>query len=174
MINKKNIPLIIALSVPVLMIILVAAFIYLPGLGKKPKANFLYESGNYVYDNYSGGYSVKNGQLVQTPPPVSQPAYYNQNQDVHFYLYDVKNNSATEVNFQQAQGYHLDSGAQSPDGFTVVQGNYSGGGDLFFGGGVSNDYNSWFIRGHNRSIKLNLKLISSQNYYNFKFLGWVE
>lgn len=43
----------------------------------------------------------------------------------------------------------------------------------FLFGSSSGDYNSWFIKGHNRSIKLNLKL-NSANYYNMQFLGWTE
>lgn len=180
MINKKNLPLYIALAVPVLMIILVAAFIYLPGIGQKPKYNFLYVSGNNVYDygynNY--GYMVKNSQLIYVPQPASSSAYYNNQiqtqEQPHFYLYDTVRNVATELTFDQAKTYNLDPTNTSPDGYTVQQGNGSSGGDLFFGSAPS-DYNSWFIKGHNRSTKLKLKTVSSTyNYYNFRFLGWTK
>ncbi len=172
--NKKNLPLIIALCIPILMILLVAGFIYLPSLGNKPKYNFLYMTGNSY--SYLGGnqYIVSGGHLTYNPPPppnngdlVIKP----DNSLPHFYLYNVAQNTATEVFFGQARNYTLDSSNTSPDGYVVVRGNYSGG-DLFFGGG-GGDYNSWFIKGHNRSRKLNLKLTGS-DYYNFQFLGWTQ
>ena len=166
MINKKNIPLYIALAVPVLMILLVAAFIYFPDLGKHPKYNFVYMTGSdvYYYD-YGHGYQVNGGRLVS-------PSLTNYNQpEPHFYIYDVEKNVATEVTLNQAQNYSLDPTNTSSDGYTVQRGN-GGGGDFFFGGG-GYDYDSWFIKGHNRAVKLNLKLTGS-TYSNFRFLGWVE
>ncbi len=175
MLNKKNLPLYIALAVPVLMIILVAIFIYVPGIGKKPQYNFLYSSNNNVYYGYGQQeYQVSNGHLIHNPPPTTNPPDYYKPQpgEVHFYIYDVAKDQSSEITFEQAQGYNLDSSNPSPDGYTVQQGN-GGGGDFLFGGG-SSDYNSWFIKGHNRSRKLNLKLSGSNNYYNFQFLGWIE
>ncbi|MDR3642263.1 MAG: hypothetical protein P4L74_01375 [Candidatus Doudnabacteria bacterium] len=174
MINKQKLPLYIALAVPVLMIILVAAFIYMPGAGKHPKYNFLYMTGNSVYDYGYGstGYQVSGGRLIYTPP--AQTSAYPpvpQTGPVNFYLYDVAKGQATEVTLAQAQMYTLDPTNSSPDGYFVQQGN-SGGGDFLFGGG-GGDYNSWYIKGNNRAVKLNLKLTGSA-YSNFKFLGWEE
>ena len=174
MINKKNLPLYIALAVPVLMIILVAAFIYLPGIGKHPKYNFVYMSGDSVYYyDYNNGYTVQNSHLVYIPPTAPNNNYYNQNQQQpHFYMYDTSRGEAREISYAEAQSYNLDPTTTSPDGYKVEQGNGNGG-DFFFGGS-SGDYNSWFIKGHNRSVKLNLKTVSGvYNYYNFRFLGWV-
>ena len=170
--NKKNLPLYIALAIPVLMILVVAGFIYLPGLGKKPQYNFLYMTGSNSYYYYGDReYSVTNRHLTHNELPTStQPSNYKPVGEPHFYVYDTAKDTATEINFAQAQAYRLDSSNTSPDGYTVERGNYSGGG-LFFGG-ISGDYNSWFIKGHNRSRKLNLKL-TGPDYYNFQFLGWV-
>jgi hypothetical protein len=173
-INKKNIPLIIALAIPVLMIILVAAFIYLPGIDQKPKENFLYLSGSNNYYPYGQQqYQVTSDHLIQNPAPTSTPSNYPvpDNAAAHFYIYDVTKNTATELTFTQAKTYTLDSSNTSADGYTIQQGN-SGGGDGLFGG-VPDDYNNWFIIGHNRSIKLNLKLTGT-DYDNFQFLGWVN
>jgi hypothetical protein len=171
--NKKNLPLYIALAVPVLMILLVAAFIYFPGIGKHPKHNFLYLSGNDVYYYGSGqGYQVSGGHLVFNPPSAaSAPSYYAQQGQPHFYIYDVAKNEATEVSLAEAQSYTLDPTNTSSDGYTIQQGN-GGGSDFLFGGG-GGDYTSWFIKGNNRAIKLNLKLTGS-SYSNFRFLGWIE
>ena len=174
MINKQKLPLYIALAVPVLMILLVAAFIYLPGFGKKPKVNFLYITGNnvYYYEYGNTGYQVSGGRLVYTPPTVNAN-YPNPDASAQFYLYDVAKGQAAAITLQQAQSYQLDPSNASSDGYTVSQGNYNSGGDFFFGGGGGGDYNSWFIKGNNRAIKLNLKLTGTQ-YSNFRFLGWAE
>jgi hypothetical protein len=171
MINKEKLPLYIALAVPALMIALVAAFIYLPGLGQRPRHNFLYMSGSNVfyYDGgYGQGYQVSSGHLVFNPPPYNPVNAYPPGEP-HFYIYDVVKNAAAEVSVAQAESYTLDPTNTSPDGYTIQQGN--GGGDFLFGGG-GGDYSSWFIKGHNRAFKLNLKLNGS--YSNFRFLGWME
>lgn len=176
MFNKKNIPLYIALSVPILMILLVAAFIYLPGIGQKPKENFLYVTGNnfYYYGPGSSGYHVSGGKLVYTAPPTTTPQVYPpQNNDPHFYVYNVGKDQADEVTFLQAQNYMLDSSNTSGDGYSIERGN-GGGGDFLFGG-APGDYNTWYIKGHNRSRKLNLKLTGTFSYPdNFQFLGWIK
>ncbi len=177
MIEKKNIPLIIALAIPVLMIALVAAFIYLPGIGQKPKYNFLYATGINIYSlssDINGSYNVESGHITyhqpQRQPNPIQPFYKSDVAEPHFYLYNVTKGTAEELTFDQAKTYSLDPANVSEDGYTVQRGN--GGGDFIFGGGGS-DYNNWYIKGHNRSTKLNLKS-SSLDYYNFQFLGWIK
>ena len=175
MFNKKNLPLLVALAIPVVMIIAVALAIYLPGIGKHPKYNFLYMTGNGGYGYPGAEYMVSGGHLVRndfstlTPPRYPTPEFKNLPDNTRFYLYDIVKNSATEITFLDAQKYTLDPSNISPDGYVVERGN--GGGGFPFGGG--GDYNTWFIKGYNRSSKLNLKL-TNQDYYNFQFLGWTE
>lgn len=173
MINKKNFPLVIALSIPLLMILLVASFIYFPGIGKSPKHNFVYLTGDSVYYGYSREYKIVNGRLIHTPlPPGSYPDFANKQSysQPSFYLYDVKSNTSKEISYSEAQNLNLDPSNISPDNYVIERGN--GGGGLFFDGG--RDYNSWFIKGYNRSHKLNLKLTGPDSYYNFQFMGWVK
>lgn len=174
MLNKRNLPLYIALAIPVLMIVLVAAFIYLPNMGKKPQYNFVYMTGN-GYLPYGGQeYSVSNGHLVQNPSPLDNSAPNVPPKPVvplgqpHFYVYDVTANSANEVSFQQAQALTLDPSNLSPDGYTLDRGNS---GDFLFSG--PSDYNTWYLKGHNHSSKLNVKVVGN-DYYNLQFLGWVK
>ncbi len=171
--TKKNLPLIIALCVPVIMIIALALAIYLPGWSKKPAHNFIYVTGDSYYSYGANKYVVSGGYLKQNPAPATttDPYYYGRaNQEVALYLYDVKTNTASELSFEQAAGYKLDPSQTSEDGYKVERGNYNG--DFLFGSN-SGDYNSWFIKGHNRSTKLNLKL-NGTDYYGVQFLGWVE
>ncbi len=170
--NKKNIPLIIALCIPVLMILVLAAVIYLPGLGKKPAHNFIYMTGDNYYNYGQSKYLVSDGYIRENPSATITPALYYKPvaSDSRLFLYNVTTNIATELNIQQASQYRLDPSQASADGYKVERGNSNG--DFLFGSG-GGDYNSWFIKGHNRSTKLNLKL-NSTDYYNMQFLGWVE
>ncbi len=171
-VNKKNIPLIIALCIPVLMIVVLALAIYLPGLGKKPAHNFIYLTGDNYYSYDQSKYSVANGYLVENPSATTTPPTYYKpvTSETRIFLYDVGANSASEITFSQASKYRLDPSQTSEDGYKVERGNSNG--DFLFGSG-SSDYNNWFIKGHNRSTKLNLKL-NSTNYYSMQFLGWIE
>ena len=63
--NKKNIPLIVALAIPILMIVLTAGSIYLPSLFVKPTSDFIYLiGGNYCYGKQ---YFVQGGRLAYAP-----------------------------------------------------------------------------------------------------------
>lgn len=167
---KKNLSLVIGVSIPILMILFVAGSIYLPGLFVQPKYNFLYAVDDY-YSQYRYQYDVQGDTLVKNEPtqlvtkserPVSEP---------RLYLYDVAKNESQEIPFENAQLLSLDSRAESPDGFEVVQGNRNGG-DLFFFFGSGSDYNTRYLKGNGVSKKLNLDLHRSNSYYNFHFLGW--
>ena len=85
---KKNIPLILGLSIPILMILFVAGSIYLPGLFVQPKFNFLYAMGDDYY--YGRHYSVQNGRLIKNE--VEYPEYVGNRTESSLYIYDVVKN----------------------------------------------------------------------------------
>lgn len=168
---KKNLPLYIALALPVIIIVAIALAIYIPGRNFSPSHNFLYVTGQGV--SYSGEFSVSGGHVQDNlqnplngfPPPMKTGP-------MQFYVYDVVKKQASEVTFAQAQKLQLDIGPTSSDGYEVTNGN-SGGGFFFFGAN-SSDYYNHYIRGHNRSEQLNLKLSGTPTYDNFQFLGWIQ
>lgn len=173
---KKNITLVLGISIPILMILFVAGSIYLPGLFIKPHFNFLYVSGDDYYYNYNNGqqYSVQNDRLVKNE--IKQPENPNYNPpryEAKLYLYDVTKNESKEISFADAQNLNLDSNIKSPDDFEVVYGSRDDGFFPFFWGGGT-DYNARYLKGHNVSKKLNLQLNGSSYYYNFRFLGWIK
>lgn len=92
---KKHITLVVGISIPILMILFVAASIYLPGLFIQPKFNFLYACDHYYYGDHDQ-YSVRNGKLVKTErhtpkgqtPPLEQEITL-------YYVYDVTIKKAT-------------------------------------------------------------------------------
>lgn len=169
MFKKKNASLIIGFSIPVLMILFVAASIYLPGLFLQPKYNFLYSTDGDYYG--STMYSVSNGRLVQNPQPT--PAYpnYKPYPSPQLYVHNVTTNESTSVSFQEASSLKLDPTAQSPDGYKVENGSNSGGFFPFFW--YNRDYNAQYIVGHNVSKKLNVKTYGSSYYNSIHFLGWI-
>lgn len=164
---EKNIPLILGLSIPILMILFVAGSIYLAGLFVQPKFNFLYATGNdYYYGRY---YSVQDSRLIKNE--VEYPGYYKGNRtEPRLFIHDVVKNQSKEISFEEAQNLTLNSNSQSPDGFEIDCGRRPQ--SIFF---IiidsSHDCSTRFIKGHNASKKLNLQL--SGNYYSFQFLGWI-
>lgn len=170
MIAKKNIPIVIGFSLPLVMILFVGLSIYLPGLFLHPTYNFLY-SVNQTYSD-SQTLSVSNNRLVQSP--LKYPLA-DQNYEYHepmLYVHDVTTNESRQVTLAEAQQLHLDPSDQSPDGYRIESGSSSDGFFPFLW--YSRDYNSEFIVGHNISKKLALKTNSPIYYTSFHFLGWIE
>ncbi|HBG60584.1 MAG: hypothetical protein A2Y03_00740 [Omnitrophica WOR_2 bacterium GWF2_38_59] len=165
--NKKNIPLIVSLSIPVLMIALVAISIYVPTIFVKPKMDFVYSIGrDYCYLQK---YSVQNSKIVENEiKEAKDPNYcHNNSREPKLYYYDVEKDSTKQITFEEASKYILDSSYSSEDGFSVVSG--SGHSDLFFYNGSS--YYKKYIKKGAFSKKLN---IGADYYYDFNFLGWVK
>lgn len=171
---KKNISLVLGISIPILMILFVAGSIYLPRLfAPQPKFDFLYASGEDYYYGSAQQYSVQNGRVIKNEIKLSEKG-----KDIplprvepKFFVYDVMKNESREIFFDDAQKLNLDSRAQSPDGFEIVYGSRGDGFFPFFSG---TDYNARYLKGHAVSTKLNLQ--QSGPYYNnnFRFLGWIK
>lgn len=175
---KKNITLVVGISIPILMILFVAGSIYVPGLFVQPKFNFLYVSGDEHYYNQSQ-YSVQNEKLVRSQiqngglrgKPYNQ--IYPPPREVKLYIYDVAKNESKEISFEEAKNLKLDSNNLSPDGFEVTYGSRGDGFFPFFFLS-ERDYNTRYLKGHNVSKKLNLALNSGSYYNNFRFIGWIK
>ena len=180
--KKQNSTLIIGIAIPILMILFVAASIYLPGLfAKAPKYNFLYsDMSNGPCYNDLQRYLISGGKIIQTPAPIKEPVpvdgrtYPKQiacRETIFFH--DIAANKSTELSFDEAQNFTIYPSQKSPDGFDIVPGN-RGGGFLFFDGG--SDYSTRYITGHGFSKKLDLQT-QGNNYsyysYSFRFLGWI-
>ena len=173
---KKNITLVLGISIPILMILFVAGSIYLPGLFIKPHFNFLYASGDDSYYYYNNGYqySVQDDKLIKNE--IKQPENQNYTPprvEPKLYLYDITKNEAKEISFADAQNLNLDSNTKSPDDFEVVYGSRDEGFFPFFWG-AGTDYNSRYLKGHNVSKKINLQLNGGSYYNNFRFIGWIK
>lgn len=164
-------PLIIGLSIPILMILFVAASIYLPLLfvHTRPKFNFLYVTG----DDYFFGrqYSVENCKLVKKEDNRDYPSYFRRRGEEKLFVHDIVKNESKEIAFEEAQKFNLNSSIKSPDSFEIVYGSKADGVWPLFGFS-ERDCSTVYIKGHNISRKLNVQL-PEHNYNNFRFLGWI-
>jgi len=192
--NKSKIPLIIGLTIPVLMIIFVALSIYLPAMfATPPKYDFLYITGDSGYCAGQRRYTVRDEKVTDLyaedkkidvkaneagansgiPIPAQRLALRDNeclNAVSRFYLHDTTNNTNKEVSFEDAVKLKLDSNIESPDGFEVIRGS---GGDGFPFGFSGDNYRRFYLRGNKLSQKVDLR-VSSQDYWNFQFVGWTK
>ncbi len=171
--SKKNISLIIGLAIPVLMIVLVAASIYLPGLfAPQPRVNFLDVTGDNEYQGPA--YVVERGTLVKRDVTYSA---HNTPEVPRFFVYDVLINESAEVSFEDAQKLRLDPNLESPDGYAVAYGGMTHGVFPFYFS-EDRDYDSLYLQGHNASKKLKLQRPMDGRYSHYRnrarFLGWVR
>lgn len=169
----KNRSFIIGISIPILMILFVAASIYLPALFIKPKYNFLYMDESSGYEKYD----VKNNHLVRDV--VNQDYEYlgdtylnSDSGESNIYLYDVTKNSSRQITFAEAKQLKLNGSRLSSDGFRVTTGHSDSGGFFPFYS-HNDDYESYYLVGNSVNKKINIQL-NGHEYYSFYFLGWVE
>lgn len=184
--KQSNFPLYIAIAIPIIMMVLVGATIYLPSLfAAQPQYDFLYTVNDQRYTYPVSGtapyyvYEVQNGRL--TRQQVTSPNNPKNVTDVpvvpdrgqKLYVYDVKKNASTSISFEEAQKLKLDSDATAPDGFVIQRGGQRE--NLFsmlFGG---SDYNSMYLVKNGTGKKINIGLGNNQYFspYDFNFLGWL-
>lgn len=163
---KKNISLIVGISVPIVMILLVAGFIYLPRFFVHPHYNFLYIAGDY---SSAQQYEVKDSRLVK-----KEVKWPGNAQNDRLFIYDVANNQSREISFDDAAALNLDPGRESPDGWKIISGEHHDGLFPFTSGA---DYCSRYISGHNVSNRLEPRTSGNSSSYcggNFVFLGWIR
>ncbi len=165
---RENFSLALGFSIPVLMILFVAASVYVPRFFYYPAYDFLYTVDD---TNYTGQeYSIVDGKLYRS---VILPAEGTAYHEPRVYLYHIKTGESEELSFAEAQfrNLRIDDSAESPDGFTFTQGGR--GGDFFFLFGGQRDYDARYLVGHGTSVEVNLKGNNHFGYYNPRFLGWV-
>jgi hypothetical protein len=185
--NKEknvNVPLIVGIGVPVLMMLFIAAAIYLPGLFKKPQFDFIYSTAEYSWaaptlevKDQKLGFKCAEDQHYYSSDTFTEKeitAKCSEEFLPKLHRYSIKDNTVSDISYADAKKLALDTNADSSDGYKVEQGNY--GGDMFsgmFGGDSYNDYNAWYLKGHNRVAKLNIPNDSNSSY-DTRFLGWVK
>lgn len=179
---KQNTILIIAFALPLLLVLIVAASIYIPSLFLKTEHDFVYatcDAGRYYYgcEGYlNKKYTITNGRLeknaIEESIDVSVIKDVPTENDIRFFMHDTEKNESTEVSFQEAQSYSFDSRVTSPDGVSFKDTYDRGVGVFpFFYDGSSRYF---ALSKGNAEKKLNLIVDESSYYRNqLKFIGWV-
>lgn len=181
----------LAFALPILFIVGVALFTYLPSLSVSTQYDFVYavcsnESSVYRFrcDEYLNlRFDVENNRLKvnqvdleelineNSPKPKRETPENFQDYEVRLFLHDTSSNQSREITLDQAQNFKLSDLSTSPDEVTF-SGDYSNSpGFLFFNTGSS--YNYYLEKGGDKA-RLDLKTDNSRFYKNnFKFIGWV-
>ena len=184
---KKNFILIIAFSLPLILIIVVALSSVLPSLWLTTNYNFVYAScwdgtSRYYYrcDNYlENRYSVVGGKLQIREAGQYQDSDNDgvvdreENYSARLFLHDTETNESREITEAEAQSLDLNGLITSPDGVTV-SGHYDRGAGFFLVFDSGSSYGYYLTKGGARQ---RLNLINDDNHYyyrnNFQFIGWV-
>ncbi|HRN69665.1 MAG TPA: hypothetical protein PLS49_00640 [Candidatus Woesebacteria bacterium] len=182
---KKNLTLILAFLIPILLIFVVAINAYFPFSSLKTTYNFVYATCDGYEYNYPAGcdiyakslYSVENNKLIVNTIDPAQDSDWDHTSDINekyvvrLFLHSTAENESREITIDEAQQFEFSSLLTSPDGVTISNEYNSGSGLLLFDSGSS--YGQYLKKGNIRS-KLNL--INGDRYYaqeNFYFIGWV-
>jgi hypothetical protein len=188
---KKNFAILLAFTLPIVLIIVVALSVYLPSIFLSTNYNFVYtvctDGTNYYYphdcNNYlQKHYSVVNNKIVVNDAGVTLDSNsfdktpdISKNYTARIFLHDTAKNESREIAFEEAEMLTLSSLLTSPDGVTVSNQYDRNGSDFFFvfDGGYSS-YGYYLTKGKSRN-KLNLINDTDRYYYgnNFQFMGWV-
>jgi hypothetical protein len=191
---RENLPVIIAIGLPVLLVLCIALLTWLPSFGPKPGYDFLFikdtsrsyyeQSSCVVYSNY---YEVKDGYLTKKPyittvfdkREVSEPCYgyaqIKQKDSPDLFVYNTKEDVVFQITFEEASKFKTRGESISPDGFKVSKRMLNRGVFELFGGGNNEGV---FISKKNFYIKTSISEgdNGTYSYYNddFKFITWID
>jgi len=183
---KKNFVLILAFTLPIVLIAILALYTYLPSLAVSTDYNFVYSvctDGTYFYqcNQYlQQRYSVVNNKLVVNDIDPAQDSDndgvpdVNENHTTRLFLHNTAKNESREITLTQAQALNLEGLLTSPDGVTV-SGHYDRGSEFVFLFDRNSSYYGYYLTKGNKRSKLNLVHHDDRYYYrnNFHFIGWV-
>ncbi|MCF7865127.1 MAG: hypothetical protein K9M11_01290 [Candidatus Pacebacteria bacterium] len=188
---RQNLPAIIAISLPILLVLIIGFLSILPSLGPKPKYDFLFikETSRSQYINnscvaYSSYYDIENGFLVKKPyinsifdkREVAEPCYgYSrvvQQEVPELFVYRTAEDTVYPISFEAATKLEVKGKTLSPDGFSVSKRIVNRGILELFGGANGGVY----ISKKNTYMKTSIEDSNDVSYYdnNFNFLTWIE
>lgn len=174
---NKNLPLIVGIALPVVLIAAISVAIFVPSLSIRPAHSFLYTLANPYSsyapapygEGYKKSYDVENGHLAEKPVPAPKGQAFLGDAPP-LYLYDMAAGASHKISLADAANYSLDPGPSSPDGYFVNY-EYGRGGFLFFDGGGDGGYYAEKGTGRRR-----LPGIGSSSEYpgSFVLVGWIK
>lgn len=166
--TKKEVPpqtskqhirdILLLFSIPIGIIAVLIAFLYVPRLFAHPAYDFIYCEGYKCDDRFSVD---PNGNLQVAP---EDDRRYSYSYDADLFYYDVQRDATRPLQADEATRYRLDATSKSPDGYTLKYSS-GGGGLLFWGGGQR----SWSLNKGLASKPLEIDV----RYGDNTFIGWV-
>lgn len=187
--NTKYVPLIVAITLPVVFMIVLAVVILVPNMNIKPSHDFLYTvfSEKQAYDTYGYGqvqykntYDIKNEKIVLKPLVFQKPIFdsgvpkptFIYEDSPKLYYYDIETQTSREITFEEATKLTLQKGPSSPDGYIVkYDSNTSGVFDLF---GSNNSTGYVIAKGNGKKILSGITI--DDRYYGneITLIGWIK
>lgn len=172
--KKENLPIIIAIALPILFIIIASALIFVPSILVDPQHNFIYTSDT-TYSKYENIYTVVDGKIsIKQNPYIDEYSKVSIYDVPKIYLYNVEDDTSKEISLEEAQKFDLDPGPSSPDGFYI---NYEyGHNGIFEIFGDSGNNRGWYITKGNAEKKIDA-IHNERSYYysnDFELIGWIK
>lgn len=175
-------PLIIAISLPIVFIVILALTVFVPAASINPQYDFIYttEQDRYSYAKetvYENRYQVTDGKLTQVSVNLNRSedervlARTEFREAPTLYRYDVKEDSSKEITFEEAQALDIDRGPSSPEGYTVKYEYNSDGIFELFGSNRGSGF--YMVKG---SGKKQLPGLVGDRYYGdqINVIGWIK
>jgi hypothetical protein len=191
--NNKYMPLIVAITLPVVFMIVLAFVILVPNMSIKPTHNFVYTtfSEKQIYDAYAYGYGqiqykntydIKNEKIILKPlifqKPIVNPNTVPQPTFVYedapkLYYYDVQAQTSREISFEEASTLTFQKGPSSPDGYIVTR-DYSNSTGIFDLVGSNNSTGYVITKGNGKKILSGI--VADTQYYGNEvtIIGWIK
>ncbi len=177
---KKNLPLIVALALPLLVVGIVLISVSVPAQELDIEHKVIFAVNNEPYGNYQDEYVyiVSDGRVERFDIQEFNESQHKRirvpQEEPKLYIYDFETEELSELSSEEAGQFEIvKTGNISPEGYHLSYG-YAGGSagifDLF--GGYSGNY-GWKIEKGNMSVFKELP-DTSGIYWNADILGWVR
>lgn len=179
-----NISLIVGLSLPAIMVAIIAGMVFLPSKSLNPTTDFMYVVGQYPsYSTRNGeniiqhDFAIKDGKLIDLQTSYSAKSEYlyppDKSSAPRFFIHHTKDNTNEELSFEDMSKLKLSSSTISPEGFTLTFGKRSYGIFPFFFDGNNDDREHAYLSTNRASKEITLISDTSITYYAFQLVGWV-
>lgn len=182
--RSSKISLIIGLSLPAIMVAVIAGLVFLPGQSVNPTSDFIYASGPYPSYTVRNGnaitqydMSIKGGKLTRTATSFNSKDAYapypgEKNNIPRFFIHHTAKNTNEEIGLEEIEKLNLSPDKKSPDGFTLTFGRQSYGVFPFFFDNNS-DREHAYLSTNRASKEVTLISDTSIIFYDFQLIGWV-
>lgn len=170
--NKKNIPLYIGISLPVILIIVIAVAVYVPRIIANPEYDFIYlvddsnQRSIHLNEQVCTEYKIENDRLIEVGEQNQYPSGMCVSDEVIFYRHDLSEGINKEISVETVKTLKVDSQHVSPDGWSFRR-EYANNGIFEIFGGRRNY--EWLVVKNSVRLPVNI----NENYYNVRFVGWV-